>query len=305
MSGHGHHHHHHIDPTAGDARVGLAVGANLALTLAQIVAGVISGSLALVADAIHNLSDALSLGIALAARRIGRRPADAAMTFGYGRAEVVAALVNYTTLIAIAVWLLAEGVARLVAPEPVAGWIVVIVAGLALAVDLATVALTWAMAKSSVNIRAAFLHNLSDALASVGVIVAGSLILAFGWHWIDAGVTLAIAAYILWQSALGLVPVVRILMLASPEGLDTGEVLGAMRGVAGVSDVHHLHLWRMQEHEAALEAHVVLDGTRPLQEVRLALRAMLEDRFGLAHSTLELETPETACAGATAIGHPV
>ncbi|WP_372892439.1 cation diffusion facilitator family transporter [Rhodosalinus sp.] len=305
MSGHGHHHHHHVDPGAGDARVGLAVGANLALTLAQIVAGVISGSLALIADAIHNLSDALSLGIALAARRIGRRPADAAMTFGYGRAEVVAALVNYTTLIVIAVWLTVEGVTRLVAPEPVAGWIVVIVAGVALVVDVATVALTWAMAKSSVNIRAAFLHNLSDALASVGVIVAGSLILAFGWHWLDAAVTLAIAAYILWQSALGLVPVVRILMLASPEGLDTQEVLGAMRGVTGVRDVHHLHLWRMQEHEAALEAHVVLDGTRPVQEVRLALRTMLEDRFDLAHSTLELETPETACAEANAIGHPV
>lgn len=297
-------HHHHIDPQAGDTRVALAVGANLALTLAQIVAGVVAGSLALIADAIHNLSDALALGIAFAARRIGRRPADATMTFGYGRAEVVAALINYTTLIVIAVWLLSEGVMRLFAPEPVAGWIVVIVAGIALIVDVATVALTWAMAKSSVNIRAAFLHNLSDAMASVGVIVAGSLILLYGWHWLDAAVTLAIAGYILWQSLAGLVPVVKILMLASPEGVDTAEVLGAMRSAPGVRDVHHLHVWRMDEHEAALEAHVVLSGERPAQEVRLALRDLLNERFGLAHTTLQIESPETACPEARAIGHP-
>ncbi|MFP4237778.1 MAG: cation diffusion facilitator family transporter [Rhodosalinus sp.] len=298
------HHHHHIDPQAGDTRVALAVGANLALTLAQIVAGVAAGSLALIADAMHNLSDALALGIAFAARRIGRRPADATMTFGYGRAEVVAALINYTTLIVIAVWLLSEGVMRLVTPEPVAGWIVVIVAGIALVVDVATVALTWAMARSSVNIRAAFLHNLSDAMASVGVIVAGSLILLYGWHWLDAVVTLAIAGYILWQSLAGLAPVARILMLASPEGVDTAEVLDAMRSAPGVSGVHHLHLWRMDEHEAALEAHVVLSGEVPAEEVRLALRDLLRERFGLAHTTLQIESAESACPEARAIGHP-
>ncbi|MFP4404706.1 cation diffusion facilitator family transporter [Rhodosalinus sp.] len=284
------HHHHHIDPQAGDTRVALAVGANLALTLAQIVAGVAAGSLALIADAMHNLSDALALGIAFAARRIGRRPADATMTFGYGRAEVVAALINYTTLIVIAVWLLSEGVMRLVTPEPVAGWIVVIVAGIALVVDVATVALTWAMARSSVNIRAAFLHNLSDAMASVGVIVAGSLILLYGWHWLDAVVTLAIAGYILWQSLAGLAPVARILMLASPEGVDTAEVLDAMRSAPGVSGVHHLHL--------------VLSGEVPAEEVRLALRDLLRERFGLAHTTLQIESAESACPEARAIGHP-
>lgn len=299
-----HGHHHGIDAGAGDLRVALAVGVNLFLTLVQIVAGAISGSLALVADAIHNLSDALSLGIALAARRIGRRPADAAMTFGYRRAEVVAALVNYTTLIVIAVWLGAEGVMRLVTPEPVTGWIMVAVAGVALAVDLVTAALTWAMAKSSVNIRAAFLHNLADALGSLGVIVAGSLILLYGATWVDAAVTLGIAAYILWQSAAGLGPVVRILMLASPETPDAREVLSAMRAAPGVGDVHHLHLWRMQEHEAALEAHVVLSGEMPAQTVRLALKDMLEARFDLAHTTLEIETEETACEAPQRLGHP-
>jgi cobalt-zinc-cadmium efflux system protein len=141
-------------------------------------------------------------------------------------------------------------------------------------------------------------------MASVGVIVAGSLILLYGWHWLDAAVTLAIAGYILWQSLAGLVPVVKILTLASPEGVDTAEVLGAMRSAPGVRDVHHLHVWRMDEHEAALEAHVVLSGERPAQEVRLALRDLLSERFGLAHTTLQIESPETACPEARAIGHP-
>ncbi len=127
----GHHHHHHVDPEAGDAKVLWAVGVNLALTVVQIIGGIWAGSLALVADAIHNLSDAVSLGIAFAARKIARRPADAAMTFGYGRAEIVAALVNYTTLIVIGVYLVYEAILRLINPADVDGWLVVIIAGVA------------------------------------------------------------------------------------------------------------------------------------------------------------------------------
>ncbi len=197
---HGHHHHHHVDPDAGDTRVGMAVGVNLLLTVAQFIGGLLSGSLALIADAIHNLSDALSLVIAFAARKIARRPADDTMTFGYGRAEVVAALVNLTTLVVIGLLLVYEGLMRLVDPPEVEGWIVVILAGIALAVDLATVLLTVRMAKTSMNIRAAFLHNLADALGSVAVIVAGTLILLFDWRLVDPIVTLGISVYILWHA---------------------------------------------------------------------------------------------------------
>ena len=168
---HGHkhgHHHHHVDPDAGDMRVALAVGVNLLLTVAQVVGGVLAGSLALIADALHNFSDAISLVIAFGARRIARRPSDEAMTFGYGRVEVVAALINYTTLIVIGLYLLYEAAMRFADPQPVEGWLIVIIAGIALIVDAVTAALTYAMSKSSVNIRAAFLHNVADALGYTG-----------------------------------------------------------------------------------------------------------------------------------------
>lgn len=300
---HDHSHHHHALPSEGsDRNLWLATGINLLLTLAQIVAGVISGSLALIADAIHNLSDAVSLVLALAARRIARRPADAGMTFGYGRIEVVAALVNYTTLIMVSVWLASEGVMRLIAPQPVEGWIVVIVAGLALVMDAVTALLTFRLAKDSMNARAAFLHNLADALGSVAVIVAGTLILLYDWRLIDPLVTLGISAYILWHAGSEVMPGVRILMMGSPNKAETEAVLEALRAVPGVSDVHHLHLWRMQEHESALEAHVVrADGHG--DEVRLAVKAVLAERFHIYHSVIEIEPVSAACQQAPAIGH--
>ncbi|WP_276717988.1 cation diffusion facilitator family transporter [Pseudooceanicola nitratireducens] len=299
---HDHHHHHALPEDGGDRNLWLATGVNLALTLAQIVAGVVSGSLALIADAIHNLSDAISLVLAMAARRIARRPADATMTFGYGRIEVVAALVNYTTLIMVSIWLAAEGVMRLLDPQPVEGWIVVIVAGLALVIDAVTALLTFRMAKDSMNVRAAFLHNLADALGSVAVIVAGTLILLYDWRLIDPIVTLGIAAYILWHAGREVTPAIRILMMGSPGDPAAEEVLQAMRGIEGVRDVHHLHLWRMQEHETALEAHVVRSSGHG-DAVRIALKEMLAQRFHINHSVIEIEPEEAACQDVPAIGH--
>lgn len=298
---HDHHHHHPIPSEGGDRNLWVAVGVNLFLSLAQIVAGVFSGSLALIADAVHNLSDAVSLVLALVARRIARRPADAAMTFGYGRAEVVAALINYTTLIVLSVWLAAEGVMRLITPQPVEGWTVVIVAGIALVVDAVTALLTLRMARDSVNIRAAFLHNLADALGSVAVIVAGTLILLYDWRLIDPIVTLGISAYTLWHAASEIMPVIRILMMGSPGSPHAEEVLDAMRALPGVADVHHLHLWRMQEHETALEAHVVQE--RDGDGLRQRVKTLLSERFHIHHSVIEIEPLADACQGVPAIGH--
>jgi len=299
---HHHHHHHHNPAEGGDRNLWAAIAVNGGLTLVQLVAGAVSGSLALIADAIHNLSDAVSLVLALVARRIARRPADAGMTFGYGRAEVVAALINYTTLIMLSVWLATEGVMRLIEPEPVQGWIVVIVAGVALVVDSVTALLTLRMARDSVNIRAAFLHNLADALGSVAVIIAGTLILLYDWRLVDPIVTLMIAAYILWHAASEVMPVIRILMLGSPGDPDADDVLNALRALPGVVDVHHLHLWRMQEHETALEAHVVQeDGAG--DALRQSVKALLEERFHIHHSVIEIEPVSAACQGVPAIGH--
>ncbi|MCO6382951.1 MAG: cation transporter [Vannielia sp.] len=302
---HDHSHHHHVDPEAGDAKLALAVAVNLGLTVAQIVGGILSGSLALIADALHNLSDAVSLVIAVVARRIARRPADEGMTFGYGRAEMVAALINYTTLILLAVYLAYEGILRLFAPEPVEGWTVVIIAAIALVIDAVTALLTFAMSKTSANIRAAFLHNLADALGSVAVIVAGTLILLYDWRLADPLVTLLISAYILWHAMAEVPGVIRMLMLGTPPNLDISEVSQELAATPGVASLHHLHLWQMQEHEAALEAHVVIEAGRwdEADAIKSALKTTLETRFHIHHSTLELECAAHACDHPRLIGH--
>jgi len=229
------------------------------LTIVQIIGGILSGSLALIADAIHNLSDALSLVLAFVARKIAQRPADDTMTFGYGRAEIVAALINYTTLILLGIYLVYEAGLRFINPADVDGWMVVIIAGFALVVDAVTAMLTYALSKQSMNIRAAFLHNVADALGSVAVIVAGTAIILYDWRLIDPAITLLIAGYIIWQSVSEIGGAIRILMLGSPPDLETRTILTAIRGVDGVADVHHLHLWQMQEHQPALDAHVVIE----------------------------------------------
>ncbi len=300
-----HDHHHHIDPAAGDARVAWAVAVNMALTLAQVVGGILSGSLALIADALHNFSDAVALIIAFLARRIARRPADGQMSFGYGRIEVVAALINYTTLVVIALYLVYEGVMRFFEPNAIDGWLVVWIAVIALVVDLVTAALTYAMSRDSMNIRAAFLHNLADALGSVAVIVAGTLVILYGWVWVAPVVTLLIAGYILWHVQAEIGGVIRVLMLGSPPEMESEAVARAIEAVPGVKEVHHLHLWAMQEHAAALDAHVVIDGGAwgRADRIKAEVKTVLRDGFGIAHSTLELECAVHACTAPARIGH--
>jgi cobalt-zinc-cadmium efflux system protein len=290
------HSHDHLSDAAGDRKVSVAIWANALLTVAQLIGGLLSGSLALIADALHNFSDMASLVIAFAARRIARRPPDRHMTFGYARIEVVAALINYTTLILVGVYLVYEGAMRLVDPPEVAGWTVVLLGAVALIVDTLTALLTWSMQKGSVNIRALFLHNLSDALASVAVVAGGALIILYDWWLVDPIVTILIAGYILYLSIREIGEPIRTLMLGSPPALDAHELVEALCGVEGVLGTHHVHLWQMQEHEAALDCHVVLTAEALDQQeaAKSRIKSMLEDRFGISHSTLEFEHPERA-----------
>jgi cobalt-zinc-cadmium efflux system protein len=279
--------------------------ANALLTVAQIAGGIVSGSLALIADELHNFSDMASLVIAFAARKIARRPADERMTFGYGRIEIVAALINYTTLILVGVYLIYEGGMRIIDPPEIQGWTVVILGGVALVVDALTAALTWSMQKGSVNIRALFLHNISDALASVAVIVGGTLIILYDLRWVDPATTILIALYILYLALTEIGGLIRTLMLGSPPDIDNSAVIAAMRDVDGVTDVHRVHLWQMQEHEAALDCHVVVaeDGWTRIEAIKGKIKARLSERFGIAHSSLEFENERNAHTNANLYGH--
>jgi len=284
-----HDHSHHDVETMGDQRLLIAIVINMLLTLVQVVGGIVSGSLSLIADALHNFSDASSLLIAWVARKIGRQPPDAFKTFGYKRAEVIAALINLVTLVLIGLYLIYEALWRFYSPQEIEGWIVVIVASVALVIDVATAMLTYSMSKNSLNIRAAFLHNVSDALASAGVIIAGSLILIYGWYWTDTVMTLAIAGYVLYQAATLLPLTIHILMQGTPENLTIDEVISVMEKTAGVCNVHHVHVWQIDEHQIALEAHVVITDFAQTEQVKKALKSELEQRFSIAHSTLEFE----------------
>jgi len=287
------HGHHHDTSQMSDTRLIWAVGVNLLLTIAQVIGGLIAGSLALVADALHNLNDAASLGLALIARRIARRPADRKRTFGYRRAEIIGALINLTTLILVGLYLIYEAISRFFDPQEIGGWIVVIVASIALVVDIVTAMLTYTMAKGSLNVRAAFIHNVSDALASVGVIIAGTLILLYDLYIADLIATLAISAYILYQGFTMISESIRILMEATPPGLDFDELVAQMEAVPGVQEVHHLHDWQLDEHHQALEAHVVVErgDIDNMEQIKTALKRMLEQQHHIEHSTLEFEFP--------------
>lgn len=285
--GHG---HSHGDPSEiGEKRLWWAVGANILLTIAQIIGGLVSGSLSLIADALHNFSDAASLLIALVAIRIGRKPPDQFKTFGYKRAETIAALINLTTLIIIGLYLCYEAIMRFITPEPIAGWMIVIVAGIALVVDIFTALLTYSQSKNSMNIRAAFLHNLTDALASVGVIIAGTLILLYGWIWTDATMTLLIAGYVLYHGIVEIPKVIHLLMEGTPEGINLKDVALSMENIDGVNNVHHVHIWQIDENRNALEAHVVLSEVDQMERVKAAIKSHLHDEYLIEHSTLEFE----------------
>ena len=288
--------HAHTEPINvkngnGIRRLILALFVNLVLTIVQVIGGIISGSLALIADALHNFSDAASLLIALIARKWAEKPADENRTFGYKRAELIGAMINLTTLIMIGIYLLFEAVMRVFDPEPIAGWVVVIIACVALVIDVITAALTYAMSKDNLNIRAAFLHNVADALSSVAVIIAGTLIILYEWYIVDTVCTFLIAGYVLFHGYVEIKSVIRILMQSVPIGIDINEVTKKLEEIENIKEVHHLHVWELNEHDRSLEAHVVISesGYQDAEIIKGHIKDILNESFQITHSTIEFE----------------
>ncbi len=294
MTTHDHHSHHHSTGEMSDARLIWAIIANMLLTIAQIIGGIISNSLALVADALHNLNDGASLILALVARRIGRMPPDERRTFGYRKVPVVGALINLTTLILVGIYLIYEAIVRFFEQPEIGGWIVVIIAAIALIVDVVTAVLTYSMSKESMNIKAAFVHNVSDALASVGVIIAGSLILLFDLYIADLIVTLVISVYILYQGFFMIGDSIRILIDSTPKGISLNQIVKTFESIAEVQDLHHVHVWHLDEDRIAFEGHVTVGdlSMQELEELKKRLKDLLKSHFDISHATLEFEYQE-------------
>jgi len=288
--GHAHGHAHTVPDVQQDGLLVMAIVINGLLTLVQVIGGLVSGSLSLVADAVHNLSDAGALFIALVARRIGRRPADGFQTFGYRRAELVGALINATTLNVIGLYLIYEATLRVATPPPVVGWTVVLVAVVALVVDVGTAMLTYVMSKHSLNVKAAFVHNVTDALGSVAVIVAGVVMILYQWYLADVIATVMIASYALYHGVGMTREASRILTLGVPLDIHVPALADALCVVDGVSDVHHVHVWELDECQRSFEGHVVIEqpDIRLAEQVQQLVRDVLE-RHGITHATIECE----------------
>lgn len=287
---HTHHHHHHsAEQTEG--RLWISIFLNLAITLAEFVGGLISGSLALLSDALHNLNDTTSLGISLIAHKISRRKANREKTFGYKRAEIIGAFINLITLVIIALFLIKEGIERFYNPQSIDGLVMFVVAIIGLLGNVLTAVLLYRSSKKNINIRSAYIHILSDGLSSVGVILAGFLILRYQLYIVDTILTLVIAGYILLQSYHMLKETINILMESTPSEIDPKEVTQAMENTKRVRGVHHLHVWRLDEKNILLESHVLIDeqDLEQMEQIKTNLKELLSTQFNIHHSTLEFE----------------
>jgi len=265
----------------------IAFGLIVGLLAGELVFGVIAGSLALLADAGHMLTDAAALGLALGAATYARRPARGRWTFGFRRLEILAAHVNGITLLVVGVVIVVVAVRRLIDPQEVRGGIVLVVALAGIVVNLAAAAVLHGPSRSSLNVRGAFLHVATDLAAFAGTALAGALILVTGWDRLDPIASLVVAGLIFWSSYVLLRESTRILLDVSPA--DPRAIADAMLAVSHVSDVHDLHVWTVGSGFPSISAHVLVDPGADCHAIRLELASLLADRFGLSHSTLQVE----------------
>lgn len=287
-----------------EQRFVLALGLTGLILVAEVIGGLLTGSLALLSDAAHIGLDVLALGLSYGALRLAARPADARHTYGFQRFQVIAALINGATLLIIAFSIFREAWARLNTPAPVLAGPMLIVAAVGLVVNLVVAAALHGHDHDDLNVRSAFLHVLGDALSSVGVIVAGVIMLLTGWMLADPLASILIGVIILAGSGRILREAVHILVEGVPAGLSIPEIASTLRAEPGIAGVHDLHVWTVSPGYVALSAHVVLDEVTwaEAQQVQGRLRQALAERFGIHHSTVQVECVacgqgESGCVG--------
>ena len=283
---HAHAHDHGREGTRRALAITLALTS--AFLIAEVAGGILTGSLALLADAAHMLSDSFSLGIALFAVWLAQRPATPQRTFGLKRAEILAALANGVTLVAISIWLFVEAIRRLDDPGEILGGWMLAVAVVGLIVNAVAIGVLHRQADSSLNVAAAMRHVIADLLGSVGVIVAALIILITGWEYADPIVSLLIAVLVLASSWTILRDTTQILLEGAPPGIDVAEVGREMASVPGVVEVHDLHVWMITSGFPALAAHVLVAENDDCHLKRLEISELLHTRFEIDHSTLQM-----------------
>lgn len=257
--------------------------------VAEVAGGLVSGSLALLADAGHMFSDVAALGLSLFAVWLSQQPASAARTYGHHRVEILAALANGVALVVVAVLIVFEAVERLRSPTPVLGGAMLAIAAGGLAVNLLSLLVLHGGREEGLNLRAAWLHVLSDALGSLGAVGAGAVILAFGWTWADPAASLLIAGLVLRASLDLLREAVDVLLEAAPAHIEVGDVEDAIATTGGVAAVHDLHVWTITSGLVSLSCHVRMEPGVDGAELLHAIQGRLRERFGIEHVTIQLE----------------
>jgi cobalt-zinc-cadmium efflux system protein len=290
-------HDHAHGAGANSRRLGWALALTSTFLVAELVGAYVFQSLALLSDAAHMFTDAAGLAIALAAIKVGQRPADDRRTFGYRRFEILAAAFNAVLLFVVAAYIFYEGVQRLIRPEPVQSVGMLIVASLGLIVNLVAMRLLAGGKDASLNVKGAYLEVWADMLGSVGVIGGALLIMATGWAWVDPVVAIGIGLWVLPRTWSLLKDTTHVLLEGVPKGLALAEVRDAIAATPGVLGVHDLHLWGVSADDANCSAHVVVDDPAQADVIRARVAARLKERFHLDHVTLQTEA--AGCEDAT------
>jgi cobalt-zinc-cadmium efflux system protein len=275
-----------------ESRLIISAGLNLATTLAQIIGGIISGSLSLISDALHNLSDTVALVISLFAVRLAKRKNTEAQTFGYKRAEILAALFNACVLVVVSVFLFKEAIVRFSHPHPINSVLMLSVASVGLIANIISVFLLKAHAHEDLNIRAAYIHLFSDFLSSIAVIIGALAILISKAYWIDPALTILIGVYVLKEGYKIIEESTHILMQHVPKGINLRAIQEQIEGIDGVKDIHHAHLWAVTERDIHFEAHINVSRDMPVSETCVLVEQVedaLKKQFAITHVTLQIE----------------
>tara|TARA_B100001146_G_C16201191_1_gene444860 strand:+ start:3448 stop:4353 length:906 start_codon:yes stop_codon:yes gene_type:complete len=286
---HSHDHHH---PDVKGRNLLITIILNVIITAAQIVGGILSGSLSLLSDALHNFSDVVSLIISFVADKYSKKEASFNKTFGYKRAEIIAAFVNAASLLVIAVYLIYEAIERFFNPQVIESGLVIWLAVIAIAANGFSVLLIRKNAKDNMNMRSAYLHLFTDMSASVAVLIGGLLMKYFGWYWVDSLLTVLIALYLIFMGYDLLKSSFKVLMLFTPDDINLEKLRERISEDSAVKNVHHIHIWQLNEQEIHLEAHVDFYEDLSLSKFDVILDRMeliLKDEFGINHVNIQPE----------------
>jgi len=285
------HNHSHSAESTSEKNLFITMAVNFSITIAEVIGGFLSGSLSLISDALHNFSDGIAIIITYIAMRLSKKPRTFKYTFGLKRAEIIAAIINASTLIIISFFLIKEAIERFYNPSPITGSLMLIVAALGLVANVIGTLLLKKGSEGNLNIRAAYFHLLSDAVSSLAVIIGAVFIIFYKIYWIDPLLTILISIYILKETYEIVKEALDVIMMSSPAGINLDELKILVEGIPGVINIHHVHLWKLNDNDTHFEAHIEVEDmvVSKTIDIQKLIEQELHERYEINHTTLQFE----------------